>query len=215
MIKISPSILSADFMQMGEAIKTIEKSGADYIHCDIMDGLFVPNITFGFNMIADIKKISNLPIDAHLMIEKPERYIERFCKAGCDIITVHQEATVHLHRTVQAIKSCGVKAGVALNPMTPLSTLEYMLEDLDMALLMSVNPGYSAQSFIPAVMNKIKQLDKMIKATGKEIELEVDGGVNPSNIKEVTEAGANVIVAGNAFFAAEDPCKAVKILKGE
>ena len=215
MIKISPSILSADFMQMGEAIKTIEKSGADYIHCDVMDGLFVPNITFVFNMIADIKKISNLPIDAHLMIEKPERYIDRFCKAGCDIITVHQEATVHLHRTVQAIKTCGVKAGVALNPMTPLSTLEYMLEDLDMVLLMSVNPGYSAQSFIPAVMNKIKQLDAMIKATGKEIELEVDGGVNPSNIKEVTAAGANVIVAGNAFFAAEDPCKAVKLLKGE
>ena len=213
MIKVAPSILSADFANVGQAVKQMEEYGADYIHCDVMDGMFVPNITFGFPMIRDLKKYTSLPMDVHLMIAEPERYVERFCEAGADLVTVHAESTPHVHRAIQMIRNCGKKPGVVLNPSTPLEQIEYVLDDVDMVLLMSVNPGYGAQKFIPQVLKKIEKLRSLIDQSGREIEIEVDGGVNEYTAREIVAAGANVLVAGNAVFTAKDPAAMIKLLK--
>lgn len=214
MIKIAPSILSADFADMGRAVRNLEAYGADYIHCDIMDGVFVPNITFGPGMIKAIRKHTKLPLDVHLMIEKPDRYIDAFIDAGADIVTVHTEACTHLQRVLNAIKERGVKAGAVLNPATPLDSIKYVLDDLDMVLLMTVNPGFGGQAFIPSMLNKITQTREMIKSCGRNIELEVDGGINIDNIDAVLAAGANVIVAGNTVFSSDDPKGTIAGLRG-
>lgn len=211
--KIAPSILSADISKLGEDIQMLDKGGADWIHIDVMDGHFVPNITLGPAIVKSLRKDVNMIFDAHLMIENPDNYIKEFADAGCDIIVVHQEACTHLHRTIQNIKSHGVKAGVALNPATPIETIKYVLQDVDMVLLMSVNPGFGGQSYIPVVTQKIKELKTLIDEMGLDIDIEVDGGVKPSNISEVVSAGANVIVAGSAIFNAGDIDEAVKSLR--
>ena len=213
MIKLAPSILSADFVRLLEDVKKVEKAGCEYLHIDVMDGHFVPNITLGPAIVKSLRKDVNMVFDAHLMIENPDNYIKEFADAGCDIIVVHQEACTHLHRTIQNIKSHGVKAGVALNPATPIETIKYVLEDVDMVLLMSVNPGFGGQSYIPVVTKKIKELRALIDEMGLDIDIEVDGGVKPSNISEVVNAGANVIVAGSAIFNAGDIDEAVKSLR--
>ena len=213
MIKLAPSILSADFARLLEDVKKVEKAGCEYLHIDVMDGHFVPNITLGPAIVKSLRKDVNMVFDAHLMIENPDNYIKEFADAGCDIIVVHQEACTHLHRTIQNIKSHGIKAGVALNPATPIETIKYVLQDVDMVLLMSVNPGFGGQSYIPVVTQKIKELKALIDEMGLDIEIEVDGGVKPSNISEVVNAGANVIVAGSAIFNAGDIDEAVKSLR--
>lgn len=190
MIKIAPSILSADFSKLGEEIKDVEKGGADYIHVDVMDGHFVPNITIGPLIVEAIRPITSLPLDVHLMIENPDNYIPTFTQAGADIITVHVEACQHLHRTIQLIKSHGIKAGVVLNPHTPVSVIEHVLEDIDMVLLMTVNPGFGGQKFIHSVLPKIKQVADMVKERNLEVEIEVDGGVNAETARLCVEAGA-------------------------
>ncbi|MGF7057277.1 ribulose-phosphate 3-epimerase [Brassicibacter mesophilus] len=213
MIKIAPSILSADFSRLAEQIEQIEKGGADIVHLDVMDGHFVPNITFGPPVIKKLRNITKLPFDIHLMIEKPERYIEEFAKAGADIITVHQEASVHLHRTIQQIKACGVKAGVALNPSTSLDTIKYILNDIDMVLIMTVNPGFGGQSFIKQMGDKILELRKLIDRLGLNIDIEVDGGIKLDNIKEVIGYGATIAVAGSAIFGADNIIEATNKFK--
>lgn len=213
MIKLAPSILSANFARLLEDVKKVEKAGCEYLHIDVMDGHFVPNITLGPAIVKSLRKDVNMVFDAHLMIENPDNYIKEFADAGCDIIVVHQEACTHLHRTIQNIKSHGIKAGVALNPATPIETIKYVLQDVDMVLLMSVNPGFGGQSYIPVVTEKIKELKALIDQMGLNIDIEVDGGVKPSNITEVVNAGANVIVAGSAIFNAGDIQTAVKSLR--
>ena len=209
-IKIAPSILSADFVAMGEAVVNLEQWGADYVHVDVMDGTFVPNISFGQEMVRALRKRTELPLDVHLMVDRPERYTAEFVQAGADIVTVHAEATVHLQRTLAGIRQAGAKAGVVLNPATSLTALEYVLDDVDMVLLMSVNPGFGGQSFIPAVLGKIRRLREM----APDLDIEVDGGVGPKNIAPVLEAGANVIVAGSAVFNAADPAAVIRSLRG-
>ena len=209
MIKLAPSILSADFARLLEDVKKVEKAGCEYLHIDVMDGHFVPNITLGPGIVKSLRKDVNMVFDAHLMIENPDNYIKEFADAGCDIIVVHQEACTHLHRTIQNIKSHGIKAGVALNPATPIETIKYVLQDVDMVLLMSVNPGFGGQSYIPVVTEKIKELKALIDKMNLDIDIEVDGGVKPSNIAEVVNAGANVIVAGSAIFNAGNIDEAV------
>lgn len=213
MIKLAPSILSADFAGLLEDVKKVEKAGCEYLHIDVMDGHFVPNITLGPGIVKSLRKDVNMVFDAHLMIENPDNYIKEFADAGCDIIVVHQEACTHLHRTIQNIKSHGIKAGVALNPATPIETIKYVLQDVDMVLLMSVNPGFGGQSYIPVVTEKIKELKALIDEMNLDIDIEVDGGVKPSNIAEVVNAGANVIVAGSAIFNAGNIDEAVKSLR--
>ena len=213
MIKLAPSILSADFARLLEDVKKVEKAGCEYLHIDVMDGHFVPNITLGPGIVKSLRKDVNMVFDAHLMIENPDNYIKEFADAGCDIIVVHQEACTHLHRTIQNIKSHGIKAGVALNPATPIETIKYVLQDVDMVLLMSVNPGFGGQSYIPVVTEKIKELKALIDEMNLDIDIEVDGGVKPSNIAEVVNAGANVIVAGSAIFNAGGIDEAVKSLR--
>lgn len=213
MIKLAPSILSADFARLLEDVKKVEKAGCEYLHIDVMDGHFVPNITLGPGIVKSLRKYVNMVFDAHLMIENPDNYIKEFADAGCDIIVVHQEACTHLHRTIQNIKSHGIKAGVALNPATPIETIKYVLQDVDMVLLMSVNPGFGGQSYIPVVTEKIKELKALIDEMNLDIDIEVDGGVKPSNIAEVVNAGANVIVAGSAIFNAGNIDEAVKSLR--
>ncbi|MDH3455065.1 MAG: ribulose-phosphate 3-epimerase, partial [Desulfuromonadales bacterium] len=195
MIKIAPSILSADFSRLGEDIQAVDRAGADYIHVDVMDGHFVPNITIGPLVVAALRKVTDKPLDVHLMIENPDLYIPEFARAGADIITVHQEAVPHLHRTVQLIKSLGKKAGVSLNPATPVETLDVILDELDLVLVMSVNPGFGGQAFIPSALDKIRALRQRIAQRGLATELEVDGGVKLDNIGEVVAAGADVLVA--------------------
>lgn len=202
-LKIAPSILSADFARLGEEVSSITKAGADYIHIDVMDGHFVPNLTIGPVVIKSIKPFSKRPFDVHLMIEPVDEYIESYVKAGADIVTVHAEATTHLDRTLQLIKSFGVKAGVSLVPSTPASALEYVMDKLDLILVMSVNPGFGGQAFIPSQLDKIRKLRAMIDQTGRAIDLEVDGGINAQTAKQVIEAGANVLVAGSAVFTGD------------
>ncbi|NKE05317.1 MULTISPECIES: ribulose-phosphate 3-epimerase [Mesobacillus] len=213
MVKIAPSILSADFARLGEEIKDVERGGADYIHVDVMDGHFVPNITIGPLIVEAIRPVTKLPLDVHLMIENPDQYIEAFAKAGADYITVHVEASRHLHRTIQLIKSTGVKAGVVLNPATPVDSLKHIIEDVDMVLLMSVNPGFGGQKFISSVLPKIKQVKELADALNPDLEIEVDGGVNEETAKLCVEAGANVLVAGSAVFNKEDRGTAIASLR--
>lgn len=214
MIKIAPSILSADFANMGGAVHKMQLCGADYIHCDVMDGIFVPAITFGAQMLRAVKKHTELPLDVHLMIEQPERYVEEFAAAGADIITVHAEATRHLHRALQQIRACGVRAGAVLNPATPCEQLEHVLEACDMVLLMSVNPGFGGQKFIQAVLPKIDAMANRIARSGLSVELEVDGGVTAENAAALRNAGATVLVAGSAVFGSEDPARTIRELRG-
>ncbi len=213
MIKIAPSILSSDFSDLGNELRKVEAAGADYIHIDVMDGHYVPNITIGPPVIKCLRRITNIPFDVHLMIENADNYIDEFVKAGADIITVHAEACKHLHRTLQKIKEAGVKTGVSLNPATSLSVLDFVLSDVDMVLLMTVNPGFGGQKYIKSCTPKIESLKKMIIDAGLSIDLEVDGGIGPENIYEVTKAGANVIVAGSSLFKHKDLGPAVKALR--
>ncbi|WP_088041262.1 ribulose-phosphate 3-epimerase [Bacillus sp. EAC] len=214
MVKIAPSILSANFAKLGEEIIDVERGGADYIHIDVMDGHFVPNITIGPLIVEAIRPITKLTLDVHLMIEKPDQYIEQFVKAGADIITVHVEACTHLHRTIQNIKSFGIKAGVVLNPATPVSTIEHIIDDIDMVLLMTVNPGFGGQKFIHSVVPKIKQVANMISERNLSVEIEIDGGVDERTAILCKEAGATVLVAGSAIYNKEDRKEAIAKIRG-
>ena len=213
MIKIAPSILSADFSRLGEEVRAIDRAGADYIHVDVMDGHFVPNITIGPLVVDALRKVTAKPLDVHLMIENPDRYIADFAKAGADIITIHQEAVAHLHRSVQLIKSLGKQAGVSLNPATPVETLDVILDELDLVLVMSVNPGFGGQAFIPSALDKIRALRQRITQRGLATELQVDGGIKVDNIREVVAAGADVLVAGSAVFHANDYAATITALR--
>jgi ribulose-phosphate 3-epimerase len=213
MVKIAPSILSANFLSLGEEIKAAENAGADMLHIDIMDGHFVPNITIGPAIVEAVRTITALPLDVHLMIEKPDTYLKDFIKAGADYLTVHYEASTHLHRTVQQIKENGVKAGVSLNPATPVGSLKDILPDIDLVLLMSVNPGFGGQEFIPQVLDKIKTLKTMIRDKGVTPLIEIDGGVKPGNISDIVAAGADILVMGSAFFNAEDYTTVVRTFR--
>ncbi len=214
MVKIAPSILSADFSKLGEEIKDVERGGADWIHVDVMDGHFVPNITIGPLIVEAIRPVTKLPLDVHLMIENPEQYIGAFAKAGADYITVHAEACTHLHRTIYQIKEAGVRAGVVLNPATPVEMIKHVITDIDMVLLMSVNPGFGGQKFIPSVLPKIRQTKEMAAEAGMNIEIEVDGGVNEETAKLCKEAGATVLVAGSAIFNEKDRREAIQKIRG-
>jgi ribulose-phosphate 3-epimerase len=213
MIKISPSILSANFSKLGEDIISLEKYGADMIHIDVMDGMFVPNISFGIPVIKSIRPLTKLTFDVHLMIEEPARYVKDFVDAGADIITVHYEADRHLDRTVNYIKSFGVKAGVALNPATPVETIKHLIKDLDMVLIMSVNPGFGGQKYIPYCNEKVAEVKALANKYNKELLIQVDGGIDKSNISTVVNSGANVIVAGSAVFKNNAIEENIKILR--
>jgi ribulose-phosphate 3-epimerase len=212
-IRIAPSILASDFLSLKDQIKLVEKGGADWLHLDVMDGHFVPNITIGPPIVESIKKHTNLPLDVHLMIEDPDRYLEAFRLAGADNITVHQETCVHLHRTVGRIKELGALAGVALNPATPVALLGDIIKDIDLVLIMSVNPGFGGQRFIPDCMQRIREVRDLAKTVKKSIYIEVDGGIDLTTAHSVVRAGANVLVAGTAIFHQEDISKAVVQLR--
>ena len=213
-IRIAPSILSADFGRLADEIRAVEAAGADWIHVDVMDGRFVPNITIGPLMVEAVRKVTRLPIDAHLMIVEPERYVEAFAKAGADVISVHAEASPHLHRTLQAIRAAGARPAVALNPATGLEAIEYVLGDCEMVLLMTVNPGFGGQRYIDACTEKVRRLRAMANARKQPLELQVDGGIKPETIAAVAAAGANVFVAGTAVFGQEDYGRAIADLRG-
>ena len=213
MAKIAPSILSADFSRLAEDVKAVERAGADIIHIDVMDGHFVPNITIGPLVVAAIRPVSKLPFDVHLMISNPDQYIDDFAKAGADMITVHAEAVRHLHRSVQMIRQSGAEPGVSLNPATPLEMLEYVLGDLNLVLLMTVNPGFGGQAFIHAVLPKIKRLRQMIVDRKLDVAIEVDGGINPETVPLVSAAGADILVAGSAIFGSDDYAKTIELMR--
>jgi ribulose-phosphate 3-epimerase len=210
---IAPSLLAANFLELGSECKMLNESVADWFHLDVMDGMFVPNISFGLPVIEQIRTATTKICDVHLMIERPEEYAEAFKKAGADILTVHYETCTHLHRNLQQIKSLGMKAGVALNPHTPVQLLEDVLEDIDLVCIMSVNPGFGGQSFIPQTINKIKALKKMIQERGLHTLIEIDGGVTLANAKEILNAGADVLVAGNTVFKSANPIATIAALK--
>jgi len=212
-ILIAPSLLSADFSKLAQEVKAVEKAGADLLHLDVMDGLFVPNLTFGPLVISSIRPHSNLIFDVHLMIESPERYIKDFADSGADWISIHAEATNHLHRAIWKIKEFDKKAGVALNPHTPLEIIKYVLEDLDYVLIMTVNPGFGGQKFIKNCLSKIKELKELIEKRGFNTLIEVDGGINAETAPEVIKAGAKILVAGSAIFGEKDYAKAIEALK--
>lgn len=213
MIKIAPSILAADFAKLGEEVLEVEKAGADWIHIDVMDGHFVPNISFGAIVVDAIRPLTKLPLDVHLMIENADRYIEGFAKAGADYITVHVEACPHLHRTIQLIRASGVKPGVVLNPHSPIETILPILEDIDLVLFMTVNPGFGGQKFIESVVPKVEQLSKIIREKGLAIDIQIDGGINEETIIPCAKAGANVFVAGSAIFGKRDRREALQAIK--
>ena len=213
MKKIAPSILSADFSRLGEEILLVEEAGADLIHIDVMDGHFVPNITIGPAIVSSLRKVTDLPFDVHLMIENPEKFIEAFAAAGSDMITVHVEAADNLHRTVALIKEQGIKAGVSLNPATPLSRIEQVIEDVDMLLVMTVNPGFGGQKFIENMLPKIKKAREMIRSIAPGVLLEVDGGVTLDNIKQIADAGTDIFVAGSSIFGSADYRKTIAKMK--
>ncbi len=206
---IAPSILSADFSKLGDEIKSVEAAGADWIHVDVMDGHFVPNITIGPLVVEAARRVTSLPLDVHLMIENPDRYIEDFAKAGADLISVQVEACVHLNRTIQMIKECNLRAGVVLNPSTPLSALEWIMEDVDFIMIMSVNPGFGGQDFIPNSLDRVRALRGMIRNRGLKTLIEIDGGVNEKTIKNISDAGVDVFVAGSAIFKSPDYKKTI------
>ena len=213
-VKIAPSILSADFSKMGEEVRSLQACGADMVHCDVMDGVFVNNITFGIKMVEDIRKVTDLPLDCHLMIVQPEKYVERFAKAGADIIMVHYEACQdNLADVLRLIKSAGAKCGAVINPDTPVEKIKDAISLCDMVLVMSVVPGFSGQKFIPSVLDKVREIRALIEASGKDIDLQIDGGINLENVAEAKAAGANVIVAGNAIFKAENRAEIIEKLK--
>ncbi|MBI5407303.1 MAG: ribulose-phosphate 3-epimerase [Nitrospirae bacterium] len=211
--KIAPSILSADFSRLGEEIRRVEDAGADWIHVDVMDGAFVPNITVGPFILEAVRRVTALPLDVHLMIERPEQYISEFADAGADIITVHFEACTHLHRTIQVIKEKGKKAGVSVNPATPLVSIKYVLSDIDLLLIMSVNPGFGGQRFIPSALEKIKKARQMVDKSGADVSIEVDGGVKLENIGEVVSAGADIFVSGSGVFGTKDYKRTIQEMK--
>jgi len=211
--KIAPSILSADFGKLGEEIAAVDEAGADWIHVDVMDGRFVPNITLGPMIVSAARRATKLPLDVHLMISSPERHIEAFAGAGADLITVHAEACAHLHRTLQSIRDLGVKSGVSYNPATPLCGLETVADLVDLVLIMSVNPGFGGQKFIPAILPKISQARRLLGDAGKDAEIEVDGGVVPSNSSKIAAAGATVLVAGSAVYGADDYAAAIAAIR--
>lgn len=213
MIKIAPSILAADFAKLGEEVLEVEKAGADWIHIDVMDGHFVPNISFGAIVVDAIRPLTELPLDVHLMIENADRYIEDFAKAGADYITVHVEACPHLHRTIQLIRASGVKPGVVLNPHSPIETILPILEDIDLVLFMTVNPGFGGQQFIESVVPKVEQLSKIIREKGLSIDIQIDGGINEETIIPCAKAGATVFVAGSAIFGKSDRREALQAIK--
>ncbi|GAB6889839.1 ribulose-phosphate 3-epimerase [Geobacillus stearothermophilus] len=213
MIRIAPSILSADFSRLAEEIRSVEEGGADWLHVDVMDGRFVPNITIGPPVVAAIRPVTKLPLDVHLMIADPDRYIPAFAKAGADIISVHAEACVHLHRTIHFIKEQGVKAGVVLNPHTPVETIRHVIADVDLVLLMTVNPGFGGQAFIPSVVPKIREVARLAGEQNKALDIEVDGGVNAKTAPLCAEAGANVLVAGSAIYNEADRAAAIRALR--
>ena len=213
MFKLAPSILSADFSRLGEHVSLIEKGGADLIHVDVMDGHFVPNISFGAAVMKSLNGKTKMNYDVHLMIENPDQYIEQFAKAGADYITVHVEASRHLHRTIQLIRSYGVKAGVVLNPHTPIDTIKHVIQDVDMVLLMTVNPGFGGQKFIESVVPKIEALSTMIKERGLDVEIEIDGGITAETIVPCVKAGATIFVAGSAIYSKENRAAALQEIK--
>ena len=212
-VKVSPSVLSADFLTLKDDIKKLADAGADMLHLDVMDGIFVPNITFGPDMIKAIKKRTSLPLDVHLMIDSPERYIDAFASAGADIISFHVEACRHPHRTLSYIRSKGIKSGIAYNPGTSLDSLEYLIDEADMVLLMSVNPGFGGQKFIPSIVEKTRRLKQMIEEKGSNALIQIDGGVNDKTAPLLVEAGADVLVSGSYIFKAADPIKTIHELK--
>ena len=215
MVKIAPSILSADFAHLADEIRDVEQGGADYIHVDVMDGHFVPNMTIGPLIVEAIRPVTKLPLDVHLMIEQPDRYIPAFAKAGADYLSVHVEACPHLHRTIHLIKEQGVKAGVVLNPHTPVEMIQHIIDDVDLVLLMTVNPGFGGQKFIPSVLPKIRQVAQLVKERGRFVEIEVDGGINAETARLCIEAGANVLVAGSAIYNERDRAAAIRAIRGE
>ncbi|WP_375754524.1 ribulose-phosphate 3-epimerase [Corallococcus exercitus] len=214
-VRISPSLLSCDFSRLGEEVRAIEAAGADWIHVDVMDGRFVPNLTLGPPIVEAIKRVATKPLDVHLMIVEPEKYVDAFVKAGADVLTVHQEASPHLHRTLQAIRHAGAKPAVVLNPGTPLVAIEEVLGEVDMVLLMSVNPGFGGQSFIESTVDKVRRLRAMLDARGLDVDIEVDGGINAQTAKRVVDAGATVLVAGSYVFGAKDRAAAIRSLRPE